>query len=90
MSKIFDNIETMSEEGLHAILTNVGGAEFDDVAEVDVGDACAYARALAGSSHDAFKLKGVLTFFASRHENHGCESQQKQGVTCGNKSFHNL
>ena len=29
MSKIFDNIETMSEEGLHAILTNVGGGRAD-------------------------------------------------------------
>ena len=27
MSKIFDNIETKFEEGLHAILTNVGRAD---------------------------------------------------------------
>ena len=29
MSKIFDNIETKFEEGLHAILTNVGGERAD-------------------------------------------------------------
>ena len=47
MSKIFDNIETKFEEGLHAILTNVG---------VERADFCVYV--IPGSVDCAGILKG--------------------------------
>lgn len=47
MSKIFDNIETKFEEGVHAILTNVG---------VERADFCVYVN--SGAVDHAGILKG--------------------------------
>ena len=49
MSKIFDNIETKFEEGLHAILTNVG---------IERADFCVYEH--SGAVDHAGMLKGGL------------------------------